>query len=131
MGKLFLLILVGLAAGFYFPKSRAVLLEKGEPVLRPLLVWNAQREIETVISGVQQQENTELRMPAKGEWTRWVEKHFAGDGSRDPWGNLYQYDLWPDSFAVTSNGPDRIRKTADDIRDVRVRAWQAKGEGKP
>ena len=91
----------------------------------------AQREIETVIVGVQQQENTELRLPSKGEWSHWVENHFAGDGSHDPWGNVYQYDLWPDSFAVTSNGPDRIRKTADDIRDVRIRAWQAKGEGKP
>lgn len=131
MGRLFLLILLGLAAAFYFPNSRAVLLDKGEPALRPFLVWNAQREIETVISGVQQQENTELRLPSKGEWSRWVENHFAGDGSKDPWGNVYQYDLWPDSFAVTSNGPDRVRKTADDIRDVRIRAWQAKGEGKP
>lgn len=131
MGRLILLIILGLVAGFYFPDSRAVLLDKGEPVLRPFLEWNAAREIEEIISGVQQQENVELRLPAKGEWSKWVETHYAGDGSKDPWGNLYQYDIWPDSFAIISNGPDRVRKTPDDIRDVRVRQWQAKGKGKP
>jgi len=131
VGRLILLIILGLCAGFYFPDSRALLMEKGAPVLRPFLEWNAQREIEEIAGGVQQQENTELRMPSKGEWLKWVETHYAGEGSKDPWGSLYQYDLWPDSFAITSNGPDRVRKTADDVRDVRIRQWQAKGQGKP
>ena len=131
MGRLMLLIILGLAAGMYFPDSRAVLLDKGEPVLRPMLVWNAEREIEKIISEVQQTENVEMRLPAKGEWVRWVEANFAGDGSRDPWGSVYLYEIQDDSFAVISNGPDRIRKTADDIRDVRVRNWRAKGRDKP
>ena len=131
MGRLILLIILGICVGFYFPDTRAVLMDKGEPVLRPFLVWNASREMEEIAAGVQQQETTELRLPSKGEWVRWVETHYAGDGSLDPWGSLYQYEISPDSFAIVSNGPDRIRKTADDIRDVRVRQWQAKGEGKP
>ena len=131
MGRLILLIILGICVAFYFPDSRAVLMDKGEPVLRPFLEWNAAREMEEIAAGVQQQETTELRLPSKGEWVRWVETHYAGDGSVDPWGSLYQYEIQPDSFAISSNGPDRIRKTADDIRDVRVRQWQAKGQGKP
>ena len=65
------------------------------------------------------------------QWVKWVEDHFAGDGARDPWGNLYQYEIQEDSFAVISSGPDGIGKTEDDIRDVRVRNWRAKGKDKP
>ena len=131
MGRLILLIILGLAVGMYFPDSRAMLLDKGEPVLRPMLVWNAQREMEAIAAGVQQNENVEMRLPAKGEWVRWIEDNYAGDGSRDPWGNIYLYEVQPDSFAIISNGPDRLRKTEDDIRDVRVRNWRAKGVDKP
>ena len=131
MGRLILLIILGLVVGLYFPDSRAVLMEKGEPVLRPFLAWNAQREMETIITGIQQQESTDLRLPGKGEWVKWINTHYAGDGSLDPWGSIYQYEVLADSFAVSSNGPDRIRKTEDDIRDVRIRNWMAKGRGKP
>lgn len=64
MGKLIPLIIIGLAVGMYSPDSRAVLMDKGEPVLRPVLIWNAQREIEKIILGVQQNEQVELRLPA-------------------------------------------------------------------
>ena len=131
MGKLILLIIIGLAVGMYFPDSRAVLMDKGEPVLRPLLIWNAEREIEKIVLGVQQNEQIELRLPDRRQWVKWVEDHFAGEGSRDPWGNFYQYEIQEDSFAVISIGPDGLGKTEDDIRDVRVRNWRAKGEGKP
>ena len=131
MGKLILVVIIGLAVGMYFPDSRAVLMDKGEPVLRPMLVWNAQREIERIVLGVQQNEQVELRLPSRGQWVKWVEDHFAGDGARDPWGNFYQYEIQEDSFAIISIGPDRLGKTEDDIRDVRVRNWRAKGKDKP
>ena len=131
MGKLILLIIIGLAVGMYFPDSRAVIMDKGEPVLRPMLVWNAQREIEKIVLQVQQNEQVELRLSSRRQWVKWVEDHFAGDGARDPWGNLYQYEIQEDSFAVISSGPDGIGKTEDDIRDVRVRNWRAKGKDKP
>ena len=129
MGKLILLIIIGLGVGMYFPNSRAVLMEKGEPVLRPMLVWSAQREIEKIVSAVQQNEQIDLRFPSRREWVRWVGDHFSEDGSTDPWGNFYQYEIQEDSFAVISPGPDLLGKTEDDIRDVRVRNWRAKGEG--
>ena len=131
MGRLILLIILGLCVGFYFPDSRAMLMEKGGPVLSPFLAWGAQREIEEIAAGVQQQESTELRLPSKGEWLKWLQTHYSDDVTHDPWGNIYQYEVSPDSFAITSNGADKIRKTADDIRDVRIRNWMAKGAGKP
>ena len=96
-----------------------------------MLVWNAQREIERIVLGVQQNEQVELRLPSRGQWVKWVEDHFAGDGARDPWGNFYQYEIQEDSFAIISIGPDRLGKTEDDIRDVCVRNWRAKGKDKP
>src|SRR5688572_28722294 len=77
MGKLFLVIIVGLAVAMYFPDTRASLLQKGEPVLRPVLTWNAEREMEEIIRGLQQMENVERRLPAKGEWVKWVNDRYA------------------------------------------------------
>ena len=131
MGRLILLVILGLAAGFYFPDSRAVLLDKGEPVLRPMLIWNAEREMEEIITGIQQMENVERRVPEKREWVKWINETYTGDAHTDPWGSVYGYELKPDSFALISNGPDRTLKTEDDLRDVRVRNWRAKGQGKP
>ena len=126
MGKLILFIILGLAAGMYFPDSRAVLLEKGEPVLRPVFIWSTDREIEEIIRGLQQMENVERRLPERREWVTWIETHYTGDASRDPWGNVYLFELQEDSFAVISHGPDRVMKTGDEIRHVRVRNWRAK-----
>ena len=131
MGKLILLIIIGLGVGMYFPDSRTVLMDKGAPVLRPMLIWNTQREIEKIVLEVQQNEQIELRLPSRREWIKWVGEHFSEDGSRDAWGNFYQYEIQEDSFAVSSFGPDLLRKTEDDIRDVRIRNWRAKGKGKP
>lgn len=131
MGKLILLIILGLVVGMYFPDSRAVLLEKGEPALRPVLRWNAVSEMEKIAQGVQTLENVERRVPAKGEWLKWVNANYVGDAVRDPWGSVYGYEVQPDSFAIHSNGPDRLMKTEDDIRVVFVRNWRAKGPGRP
>ena len=126
MGKLFLIAIVGFGAALYFPDTRASLIQKGEPVLRPMLTWNAEREMEEIISGLQEMENVERKLPAKRDWVKWLDDRYAGDASRDPWGSTYVFEVKDDSFAVTSNGPDREMKTEDDLRDVRVRNWRAK-----
>jgi hypothetical protein len=130
MGKLILLVILGLIAALYFPDSRAVLIEKGEPVLRPLLAWNAEREMEEIASGLQTMENVERRLPERREWVKWLEEHYTGDAAVDPWGSVYGYELKEDSFAIVSSGPDRAVKTDDDLRDVRIRNWRAKGTGR-
>lgn len=126
MGKLILLVIVALGVGLYFPESRAVLFEKGEPVLRPVLQWSAQREIEQIVSSLQDMENVERRLPERREYVGWLGETFTSDAARDPWGSPYGYELQADSFAIVSSGPDREPGTADDIRDVRVRNWRAK-----
>ncbi|MSR36222.1 MAG: hypothetical protein EXR95_06190 [Gemmatimonadetes bacterium] len=131
MGRLILLVIIGLVAAMYFPDSRAVLLANGEPVLRPIFAWNAIREIGEITTGLQQMENVEHRLPERLEYVDWLEKHYTPDAARDAWGSLYGYELKPDSFAIVSNGPDRLFKTGDDIRDVRIRNWRAKGKGRP
>ena len=127
MGKLILLAIVGFVAALYFPESRAVLFEKGAPVLRPVLEWNAQREMEELATGLQTMENVERRLPERREWVKWLDEHYTGDASTDPWGSIYAFELKDDSFAIISNGPDKALKTPDDIRDVRIRNWRAKG----
>jgi hypothetical protein len=126
MGKLFLLVILGLVAALYFPESRAVLFEKGAPVLRPMFEWNAQSEMEKIAAGLQTMENVERRLPERREWVKWLEENFTTDAATDAWGSVYGYELKEDSFAIVSNGPDRTLKTADDIRDVRIRNWRAK-----
>ena len=126
MGKLFLIAIIGFAAALYFPDTRATLIEKGEPALRPMLTWNAEREMEEIISGLQQMEDVERRLPERGQWVKWLDDRYAGDASRDPWGSVYGFEVKDDSFAVSSNGPDREMNTEDDLRDVRVRNWRAK-----
>jgi hypothetical protein len=129
MGKVILLVILGFAAALYFPDSRAVIFAKGEPVLRPMFQWNAQREIEAIVSSLQTMEEVERRLPERREYVKWLETNFTSDASRDAWGQLYGYEVKEDSFAITSNGPDRTFKTGDDIRDVRIRNWRAKGTG--
>jgi hypothetical protein len=77
VGRLILLIILGLGVGMYFPNSRAVLLDKGEPVLRPMLICNAQRDLEKIILGVQQNKQVELLLPARGEWVRSWLRHLS------------------------------------------------------
>lgn len=131
MGRLILLVILGLAAAMYFPDSRAALMEKGEPVLRPILEWNARREMEQIAAKIQDTEEEQQRLPDRREYVKFLQDNFTDDVMRDPWGNVYAYEIKPDSFAIISDGPDREYKTADDIRDVRLRNWKAKGRGKP
>jgi hypothetical protein len=131
MGRLILLVILGLAVAMYFPDSRAALMEKGEPLLRPVLKWNASREMDQIASAIQTEEEDRQRLPDKREYVKFLQEHFTDDVMRDPWGNVYGYEIKADSFSIISDGPDREFKTADDIRDTRLRNWKAKGKGKP
>lgn len=126
MGRLILLMILGLVVAMYFPDSRAMILEKGAPVLTPVFRWSAQAEMEEIARGVQENESVYRALPDRRGWVRWIEERYAGDASRDPWGNLYQFEVKEDSFAILSWGPDRVQKTGDDLREVRVRNWRAK-----
>ena len=44
--RLVLLIVLGFVAALYFPDSRQAMWNRTMPVIEPMLVWNAEREIE-------------------------------------------------------------------------------------
>ena len=45
MGKLVLIVLIGLGAALYFPDSREAIVQRSMPVLQPVLEWSAKGEI--------------------------------------------------------------------------------------
>jgi hypothetical protein len=95
VGKLILLLVLGFVTALYFPDSRQVIVDKAMPVLQPMLIWNAEREME----------------------------NFTADAATDPWGTTYSYQAWADSFAIRSDGPDGDRGSVDDLRVAWQRPW--------
>jgi len=118
VGKLTLLMLVGIGAALYFPDSRQSILDRAMPVLEPVLEWSARGEMDEIARSVTRQDRLQHRVPSRREWVPYLENNFSGDAGRDPWGNLYQFHAWPDSFAIISYGADRERATDDDITRV-------------
>ena len=120
--KIIVLIVLGFAAALYFPNSRQVMIDKAEPVIQPVLVWSADREIQRLSDGVRM-EARETGPPSMRSWNRWLEENFSGDAATDPWGTLYYYQAWADSFAILSDGPDGAKDTEDDIRHSQHRPF--------
>jgi hypothetical protein len=114
--RLILLIIFGFVAALYFPDSRQVMIETADPVIQPVLVWSAEREIERLSQGVRLEAREEYTIPTNRNWNAWLTENFSGDATTDPWGELYSYQAWADSFAVGSDGPDGQKDTEDDLR---------------
>jgi len=118
VGKLTLLLIVGIGAALYFPDSRQSILDKAMPVLVPVLEWSAKGEMDEIARSISRQDRLQHRVPSRREWVPYLENNFSGDVGIDPWGSLYQFQAWPDSFAIISYGADRERSTDDDILKV-------------
>lgn len=117
MARLVLLIVLGLVAAFYFPDSRAWLLDAAEPGLDPLFRWQTTREAGEIVRGVRTYEREHHgTLPDRREWPEWLERNYLGDAGRDSWGNAYFFETRRDSFFVVSAGPDLVIRTADDVR---------------
>ena len=118
MGKLTLVMLFGMAAALYFPDSRQSILDKAMPVLVPVLEWSAKGEMQEIGRQVGLQDRLMHRLPDRRDWVPYLEENFTGDAGLDPWGSLYQFQAWRDSFAIISYGADRERSTDDDFAKV-------------
>ena len=118
MGKLTLVTILGMAAALYFPDSRQSILDKAMPVLVPVLEWSAKGEMQEIARSVSRQDRLTRRLPERREWVPYLEQNFSGDAGRDPWGSLYQFHAWRDSFAIISYGADGVRNTPDDITKI-------------
>jgi hypothetical protein len=115
--KLFLLCVLAVLTWYYFPETRAMLLDVAEPVVLPLARWSTEEEMAQVARNVVDQERLTGSLPKGAEWLQWLEARYASsEMTEDPWGSVYQLESSKDSVWVLSYGPDRTRNTEDDFR---------------
>jgi hypothetical protein len=121
MFKLIVILLVALGAAFYFPSSRAVLLDKAGPLLNPAFRLATKAELEKVSRDLETYERETNRLPPPREFTAWLEDRHAGDATHDSWGNSYVLVVRSNAFDVISLGPDGRQGTRDDLVNTRDR----------
>lgn len=125
MSRLVLLIILGITAAMYFPDSRQAIIDRAMPVLTPVLRRAATAEMDAIAGELQNYDRIGRSLPSRREWLRWLDENYTGESSQDPWGSVYQFYSWSDSFAIISYGPDKERGSEDDIRLVRRRtSWR-------
>ena len=116
MSRLLLLLILALATWFYFPETRAMLLDVAEPVVLPFVRWGIEDEMAQVARNVVDHERLTGALPTGGAWLEWLQYRYSSAESRtDPWGSTYQVAATKDSVWVLSYGPDRTRDTEDDF----------------
>jgi hypothetical protein len=116
MSRLALLLILALATWYYFPETRAILLDAAQPVVQPLVRWGIEDEMAQVARNVVDHERLTGQLPAGGAWLEWLSYRYSSQETRtDPWGTTYQLSVGKDSIWILSYGPDRTRATEDDI----------------
>ena len=121
--RLILLIILGFVAALYFPDSRQAMMNLPMPIIEPVLIWNAEREIEEISRIVRRDARETYQLPETRAWESWLTANFTGNATTDPWGKTYSYKAWPDSFSIRSDGPDRLFGTEDDVKFTRHRPF--------
>ena len=117
MRKLVLLLLLGGLAIYYIPESRAWLVNVTEPLWMPVVEWNTREEMKQVGRDVVNHEITMGELPRRRDWVDWLDWRYSRDELKlDAWGTTYQLQIWADSVAIISWGPDRTRSTQDDFQ---------------
>ncbi len=119
MARLVLMVVLGLVAAFYFPDSRAVMMDIAEPVIVPVERWSTSAEMRQVGENVLEHERLTGKLPDRRTWVGWLDYRYLSDDLRqDPWGSMYQLRVWADSVAIVSWGPDATSSTEDDFQVV-------------
>jgi len=122
MTRLLLLALLAALVWVYFPETRAMLLQAGEPIAAPMARWSTEEEMAQVARNVVDQERLTGALPSGSAWLDWLKQRYASpDAATDPWGSTYQLEASKDSVWIVSFGPDRTRNTEDDFRVVTPR----------
>ncbi len=125
MSRVVLMVIFGLSAAMYFPDSRQAIIDRAMPVLTPILRRAAVGEMDKIASELITYDRIGRPLPSRREWLGWLDDNYTADGGIDPWGSIYQFRTWPDSFVIVSFGPDKERNTEDDIRLSRTRTdWR-------
>jgi hypothetical protein len=117
MRQLLLLVLLAILTWFYFPETRAMLMDVAEPVVLPLMRWSTTEEMDQVARNVVEHRRLTGQMPDGAAWLDWLDYRYSADDLKtDPWGSVYQLEVSRDSVWIVSFGPDRTRQTEDDFR---------------
>ena len=119
MARLVLMVVLGLVTAFYFPDSRAVMMDIAEPVIVPVARWSTSAEMRQVGENVLEHERLTGKLPDRRTWLGWLDYRYSSDDLRqDPWGSMYQLRVWADSVGIVSWGPDAMSSTEDDFQVV-------------
>lgn len=119
MGKLLIVLLVGLALAFSFEESRVVLLDRMGPLANPGFRWMTNQELTQIAEDLElhQQSRGEIPIGRRGEFDAWLDSRYPQARSRhDAWGTRYRGEFQGmDRFRVVSAGPDGVFGTEDDL----------------
>jgi len=122
MTRLVLLVLLAIVTWYYFPETRAMLLDVVEPIVVPIVRWSAEEEMSQLGQSAVDHERLTGALPTGSEWLGWLDyRYSSADAKSDPWGSVYQLLEWEDSIAIVSLGPDRERMTDDDFQVITPR----------
>ena len=122
MGRLLLLVALGVSVAYYFPDSRQMLLEAAQPIMVPIVRWTTREEMRQLGRDVVAYEQTTGQLPDRRGWLDWLEWRYTMDDSKqDAWDTVYELRVWADSVGIRSYGPDRTRNTDDDFTIVTLR----------
>ena len=121
--RLVLLIILGFVAALYFPDSRQMMVDNAMPVLQPVLMWNAEREMEELSRSVRREARDTYQLPQDRGWEAFVMANFSADAATDPWGKPYAYRSFKDSFSIRSYGPDGEIGSVDDLHLIKRRPF--------
>lgn len=116
MSRLVLLTILAILVWYYFPETRAILLDVTEPLVSPIVRWGLEDEMAQVARNVVDHERLTGELPQGPRWLDWLEYRYSTVEARtDPWGSVYQLAVGKDSIWILSYGPDRTRATDDDV----------------
>jgi hypothetical protein len=119
MGRLLLLLLVGLGVALYVDRSRAWLVERAGPLATPWHRWMTNQELDRIVEDLELHQATRGGLPigGRGEFERWMADRYPQPRSRmDAWGTPYRAELAGQGrFRVVSAGPDGEFGTPDDL----------------
>ncbi|HSU15708.1 type II secretion system protein GspG [Longimicrobium sp.] len=114
--KLFLLLLVGVAAVVMVPQLRARVWPKVQPALNPLYEWSAKNRVNEIRELVKRADAQGHTVPPGNGFAHFVDSEdLTENASQDPWGNPYYIVFSGTTFQIGSAGKDREAGTADDI----------------
>ncbi len=122
MGKIFMLVLVALAAVVLVRPLREKVRPHVQFAFDPFYQWSAENAVNDLSGLVKQQDQLGRPIPSAREFPQFVEHEaFQDNASVDPWGSQYYLLRTKTGFRVGSPGKDRRRNTADDVLSNEMR----------